>query len=247
MILQAALSGDFTKADHPTMPISRDEIVRDAVACAAAGANAIHLHPRDETGAERLDVTVVDTVARAVRAACGVPVGVSTGAWIEPNLARRLALIREWREPDYTSVNLTEEGSVEVMETLLQIGVGIEAGVWTVDDAELLGESGLGNRVMRILVEPGELQVGDNVDDALALVEQIHQTLDRFGIIVPRLQHADGRVTWPVLADSVRRGIDTRVGLEDTVLEPNGERTTGNAALIRAARTLGAGAPSPTP
>jgi hypothetical protein len=39
-----------------------------------------------------------------------------------------------------------------------------------------------------------------------------------------------------------RRGIDTRVGLEDTVLEPNGERTTGNAALVRAARATGAGA-----
>ncbi|HEX7104124.1 MAG TPA: 3-keto-5-aminohexanoate cleavage protein [Nitrolancea sp.] len=247
MMLQAALNGDFTKERHPAMPESVEELIRDAFACVAAGAGSIHLHPRDASGREQLDATVVDDVVRQVRDACGVPVGVTTGAWIEPDLARRLALIREWREPDYTSVNLSEEGALEVMETLLEIGVGIEAGVWTVEDAELLGESGLGNRVTRILVEPGELQVGESSDDALALVEQIHQTLDRFGITVPRLQHADGRVTWPVLADSVRRGIDTRVGLEDTVLEPNGERTTGNAALILAARAMGAGAPTPTP
>jgi uncharacterized protein (DUF849 family) len=242
MILQAALNGDFTKADHPAMPLSLDELVRDAVACVAAGANAIHLHPRDVTGQEQLATAVVDTVVRAVRDACDVPVGVTTGAWIKPDLARRLALIREWREPDYTSVNLSEEGSLEVMATLLEIGVGIEAGVWTVEDAEQLGNSGLGNRMTRILVEPGELQVGGDVESALALVENIHQTLDRFGITVPRLQHADGRLTWPVLADSIRRGIDTRVGLEDTVLEPNGDRTTGNASLIRAARAMGAGA-----
>jgi uncharacterized protein (DUF849 family) len=242
MILQAALNGDFTKADHPAMPISLDELVRDAVECVAAGANAIHLHPRDVTGQERLAAGVVDPVVVAVRDACGVPVGVSTGAWIEPDLTQRLALIREWHEPDYTSVNLSEDGALEVMATLLEIGVGIEAGVWTVEDAELLGNSGLGNRVTRVLVEPGELQVGGDVAAALTLVDNIHRTLDRFGLSVPRLQHADGWLTWPVLADSIRRGLDTRVGLEDTVLEPNGERTSGNAALVRAARAMGAGA-----
>jgi uncharacterized protein (DUF849 family) len=39
----------------------------------------------------------------------------------------------------------------------------------------------------------------------------------------------------------VRRGLDTRIGLEDTLSEPNGERTAGNEALVRAARELGAG------
>ena len=43
-----------------------------------------------------------------------------------------------------------------------------------------------------------------------------------------------------LLRDAVRRGLDTRVGLEDTLHGPNGERTTGNEALVRAARELGA-------
>ena len=37
------------------------------------------------------------------------------------------------------------------------------------------------------------------------------------------------------------RGIDTRIGLEDTVAGPDGERAAGNEALVRAARALGAG------
>jgi len=44
-----------------------------------------------------------------------------------------------------------------------------------------------------------------------------------------------------LLTDAIRRGLDTRIGLEDTLYEPNGTRTTGNEALVRAARTLGAG------
>jgi uncharacterized protein (DUF849 family) len=43
-----------------------------------------------------------------------------------------------------------------------------------------------------------------------------------------------------LLRDAVCRGLDTRVGLEDTLRGPDGERTTGNKALVRAARELGA-------
>lgn len=44
-----------------------------------------------------------------------------------------------------------------------------------------------------------------------------------------------------LLTNAIRRGIDTRIGLEDTLYEPSGERTAGNEALVRAARELGAG------
>jgi len=41
-------------------------------------------------------------------------------------------------------VNLSEPGAPEVMKALIQAGVGIEAGVWTVEDAERLAASGWG-------------------------------------------------------------------------------------------------------
>jgi uncharacterized protein (DUF849 family) len=244
VLLQAALNGPYTKSEHPALPVSVDELARDAAACVAAGVRAIHLHPRDAEGRERLDAEVVDEVVMEVREVCGVPVGVTTGAWIEPDLMRRLELVRAWRAPDYTSVNLSEPGATEIMRVLIQSGIGIEAGVWTVEDAERLAASGLGGGVTRILVEPGELQLLDSRDktaDALRLVEDIHRALDRFDLSAPRLQHGDGEITWVLLEDAIRRGLDTRIGLEDTLYEPNGERTGGNEALARAARELGAG------
>lgn len=69
---------------------------------------------------------------------CDVPVGVTTGGWIEPDLDRRRAMVGAWRAPDYTSVNLSEPGSIQIMHTLLDAGIGIEAGVWTVADGERL-------------------------------------------------------------------------------------------------------------
>jgi uncharacterized protein (DUF849 family) len=238
MLIQAALNGDRSRDDIGSVPLSADQLVADAVACVAAGASMLHIHPRDEQGRERLDASIVDPVVRRVRAACHVPVGVTTGAWIEPDLERRLALIRAWTAPDYTSVNVSEPGFGEVMETLLRRGIGIEAGVWTVADADALAASGMGNRVTRILVEPGERQVGSDVPAALILVADIHAALDRHGLHMPRLQHADGANAWAVLRDACRRGLDTRIGLEDTWCEPEGTRTTGNASLVRAASRI---------
>jgi len=46
----------------------------------------------------------------------------------------------------------------------------------------------LGDRLTRILVEPGELQLLDSEDkaaDAIGLVEDIHEALDQFGLPAP--------------------------------------------------------------
>ena len=92
---------------------SRSRLARDAAACVAAGARTIHLHPRDSEGQQTLEAGVVDEVVKKVRGACGVPVGTTTSAEIEPDPERRLGLVRAWREPDYASVNLSEAGAME--------------------------------------------------------------------------------------------------------------------------------------
>jgi uncharacterized protein (DUF849 family) len=223
VLLQAALNGPYGKDRHPALPVAADELARDAAACVAAGAGAIHLHPRDAGGRESLDADVINGVTAFVRSACGVPVGVSTGAWIEPGLERRLACVGSWSEPDYASVNVSEDGFERVMAALHERGIGIEAGVWSVEDVVRL--AALDIPVLRVLVEP----VG-SAD--LDLVRDIHDALDRHGVEAPRLQHGDGEGTWLLLDDAISRGLDTRIGLEDTVRGRGGDLTSGNAALV---------------
>jgi uncharacterized protein (DUF849 family) len=202
------------------------------------------MHPRDPEGRQTLQAEAVDGAVARVGGACGVPVGVTTSAEIEPDPERRLRLVGAWREPDYASVNLSEPGAVELVEVLVGMGVGVEAGVWTVKDVERLAASGLGARVTRILVEPGELQlegIRDPTAHVLELVDAIHRALDRYDLAAPRLQHGDGRVAWVLLRDAIRRGLYTRISLEDTLVGPDGERAAANEALVRAARELGAG------
>jgi uncharacterized protein (DUF849 family) len=235
MMLQAALNGDRFRDDHPAVPITAAELARDAAACVAAGAREFHIHPRGSDGRESLDVAIIDAVVLEVRAAAhGAQIGVSTGAWIEPDLETRLQAIAMWTAPDYASVNLSEPGFDLVMRVLLENGIGIEAGVASVEDAERLAASGLADRVMRVLVEP----VDPDPVAAPLLFESIHAVLDRHAITAPRLQHADGAATWPVLEDAILSGYDTRIGFEDTLFLPDGERAESNAALVAAAARL---------
>ncbi len=71
------------------------ELAEDAAACVQAGARAFHVHPRDAEGIERLDAAVVDSVVAAARGSHGYPVGVTTGAWIEPDVVQRARLVGE--------------------------------------------------------------------------------------------------------------------------------------------------------
>jgi uncharacterized protein (DUF849 family) len=224
MLLQAALNGPFTKEEHPAMPITAAELAADARACVAAGAGAIHMHPRNRHGEETLDPDVIDTTVREVRAACGVPVGVSTGAWIEPDHALKLEYLSAWTEPDYASVNVSEPGWQDVVRALSENGIGAEAGVWSVDDAIALRESGLAGDLTRVLIEPVDVDPAEAVE----LVGAIDAAL---GGAAPRLGHGDGAATWVLLSDAVRRGWDTRVGREDT-------QEARNADLIRRAMSL---------
>jgi uncharacterized protein (DUF849 family) len=132
-----------------------------------------------------------------------------------------------WSEPDYASVNLSEPGAVPVMHALLYAGIEIEAGLFHAGHAEALAGSGLADRLERVLIETSDL----------AEAAAIHELLDRHGIDAPRLQHGSGDGAWAALEDAARRGVDSRIGLEDALTLADGT-PAGNAELVRAALAL---------
>ena len=229
MIVQACINGARPHGFHPALPLTIDAMARDGAACIAAGAAELHLHPRGPDGCESL--AAVDATVAAVRQACpGTLIGVSTGAWIEGDERRTLQAIGGWRElPDYASVNLEEPGAAEVMSLLRQRGVGIEAGLASVADAERLVTLGAG--ALRILVEVGEQDVGE----ALAVAAGIEAVLRRAGVRRPLLLHGIDATVWEFVALAARRRWSTRVGLEDGSRLADGTTASGNAALAAAA------------
>lgn len=244
MLIKTCLNGGRSRRDHSAVPLTPAELAADAARAVAAGAFAVHLHPRDEAGAETLRPADVAAAVRAVRGACpGVPVGVSTGLWIsDGDIEARRHAVGSWaalpagERPDFASVNVGEPGFAAVAAELLGIGIGVEAGVWSRADAEELAASGLADRCVRVLVE----LIG--VPPALApeLAERILADLDGLGVRPQRLLHGEDGSAWGMVELAARLGLPTRIGLEDTVVGPDGEPVAGNAALVRAAAEVAA-------
>jgi uncharacterized protein (DUF849 family) len=233
VLLQAALNGD---RGHPATPRSPEELAAEARAAIDAGAGTLHLHPYDGHGLETLAAEPCAAALRAVRAACpGVPVSLSTSAAIEPDPERRIALIDAWTElPDLVTANQGEEGILELCELLGARGIGIEAGLLSLDDARVFVASGLAPRCVRALVEP----LDPDPQDALTHAEAIERVLAEGGLGLGQVHHGDGIASWAVNRRAARRGHGIRTGLEDTPVLPDGRVASGNGELVAAAASL---------
>lgn len=236
-MLQAALNGARELAEHPALPFTPDQLAADARAVRIAGADELHVHPRDAAGNESLHPAIVAPALAAIRAAApGMPVGVSTGAWIEPGRERLLAHVRAWAQlppgerPDYASVNCGEPGALDVMAALTAGGIGIEAGIVDPAGVHVLAASPSVGRVVRVLVEPSEADPAG----AVAQVRSIEQALAKARITAPRLHHGIGPATWLVIAAAPERHVDVRIGLEDVLTLPDGTSAAGNSELVAA-------------
>ena len=238
MLIQACLNGGTTRDEHPAVPLTPAELATAARAAAAAGAQSFHLHPRDPSGAQTLVAGDVLAAVAAVRAATGLPVGVTTGIWtVDGDTARRMSLVADWTgpdAPDYASINVNEPGTDALADLLTGLGIAIEAGVWTVEDARLLAASTFGDRVLRVLLEP----VDRSPDGAVATAAEAAAELTRLGITASQVHHGYGLATWDVIRAAVAMGQDIRIGLEDTTVLPDGRVAAGNGELVAAAVRL---------
>jgi uncharacterized protein (DUF849 family) len=234
-LVQCALNGHYSRADHPDVPVTLEQLVADAVACHRAGAESVHLHPRRPTDAvESLAAETHDAVVAAIRGAVPeLEISCSTQEDIDlGGAADRIVAIRAWRSPpDVVSLNLSEDGAVELGTALLERGTGIEAGVFTLDDADTLLSAPWAARVHRVLVEV--IFEHDDVS-AIDLARAIDERVAVLGR--PRLWHGDARATWAVVDAGLAAGVDVRVGLEDTLVGRDGGLAPPNAAQV--AQTL---------
>lgn len=232
-MIKACLNGSRSGGEHPCLPVSAADLATAAAASVRYGAGALHLHPRDAAGTESLDASDCARALQAVRKRCpGIPVGLSTGLWITASVTARLEAVACWESlPDFASVNFSEDGVAELCELLRGRGIGIEAGLASSADADLFLESGI--NVLRILIEVA----GDAVA-AIQTAATIEAMLERGRVTAPVLEHGYDDATWPVLARAFARGYDVRVGLEDTLILPDGRIAADNAELVSAAVKL---------
>jgi uncharacterized protein (DUF849 family) len=233
-VIKVCLNGDHGRDRHPALPVTPAEVAAAGAAAVAAGAAAVHVHPRgpDESESFRAE-DVVATVEALRHSSPGVPLGVSTRDGVVADLSTKLALVGGWPGPadggpDMASVNWHEQGAEAIAEALVANGIDVEAGLWTPEAARRCLTSGWVDRCVRVLVEmvPGSSASPEVAAEILALLPSGAP---------PVLVHGEGEWAWPVLRWASGRGVDLRIGLEDTLVDSRGEAAVDNAALVREA------------
>ena len=229
-MIEVALNGARTRSENPAIPLTVAELAESAREAVAAGAGCVHFHVRATDGRESVDAPDVAAALAVMRRAIpGVPIGVSTAQWIEPDSAARHQKVAEWTVlPDFASVNFNEPGAVALAELLISVGVGIEAGLGSVLAVENFVGSKIGPRCLRALLEPEEQEMGA----AVAVIGFLEAFLNRGNVKIPRLLHGYEGTAWDFVGLAAARGYDTRIGFEDTVKMRDGNPASGNGQLV---------------
>jgi uncharacterized protein (DUF849 family) len=228
MDAHSAVNENGRQDEHPTgaAPMGTPLVCApsaDVVASSegAASAERESLYPED----------VARTILAVRAAAPKAAVGVSTGAWILPHPARLQAAAAWEVLPDFASVNFSEDGAAELARLLLARGVDVEAGLSYAADAEVFLASGLAASCIRVLIEPQEQEMARAAETVNA-IEKVLETRTQEARLPPLLLHGTEATAWPMLDEAIARGHDVRIGLEDTLVMPDGRMAKDNAELV---------------
>jgi uncharacterized protein (DUF849 family) len=237
-----------TKADHPALPMTADEIAREAAACRAAGAAMIHLHVRDKNGKHLLDAEAYRAATAAIRRAAGADFVVqitteSVGIYLP---GYQMAMVRDVR-PEACSLAIrelvpnaaAEREAAAFFAWLAANGVQPQFILYTAEEvrrfADLRARGIVPQPAPFVLYVLGRYAAGQSSDP-----------LD----LAPFLAAAERDWHWAVCAFGPKEGSvaltaavlggHSRVGFENNLLLGDGRLAPDNAALVEQARRLAA-------
>lgn len=91
IITVAAVGAEISREQQPNLPLTPNELARDASDCVEAGASIYHLHVRDDAGRPTMDVDTFRSAHDAIRSACDAIVQFTSGGAVSDTAEARLA------------------------------------------------------------------------------------------------------------------------------------------------------------
>lgn len=229
--------GRLTKADHPEVPISLEEIVATAVECHAAGADGLHFHVRDQNGQHVLDAGLYkEALSELRRAVPHMLCQITTEAMdrYSPQQQRQLV---DSIQPTAVSVSLAEmlsDGETTAATMFYarckERDIAVQHILYNRQDLDTLShwvEAGnLSSDGLQILYVLGRYSAPQNsivtdLDPILAWLPQLRFTLDWAAC-------AFGRNETSCLLAAARHGGKIRIGFENSIYKSDGSVARSN-------------------
>jgi 3-keto-5-aminohexanoate cleavage enzyme len=240
VIITAALTGPVaTKADHPALPCTPEEIAAAARDACAAGAAVVHVHLRDEDGRPTGRLDVARRVVGLIEDACPALVQLSTGVGLTVPFEEREQLVEA--RPRMATLNVCSmsfgagefrnppDGVRRLAARMAELGVRPEIELYD------LGHLDVALR----LVDEGLLQPPLQFSVVMGVQGGIPATPADLVTFASRLPAGStwqvigiGRGNLPMTAMGLAMGANARTGLEDTLMVRRGQAARSNAELV---------------
>jgi uncharacterized protein (DUF849 family) len=232
-------------AEHPNLPITIDAIAAEAMACQAAGVQAIHMHVRDDHGRHSLDASLYLAATQAVRRLAGseLVVQITTEAVGQFKPHEQIAVVRAV-QPEAVSIAMkelipdpgAEAAAAALYRWAYQQQIAVQHIIYAADELEHLldlMQRGVIPGNHHSLIFPLGRYAADQESDPAELVP-----------FVAKVQQQGGaeRFTWWTCAFGVAEtaslvataalGGHCRIGFENSFFNADGSRADSNAERI---------------
>ena len=249
VIITVAPTGPLTtRANHPDLPVTPEEIGRAVAEAAEAGAAVAHVHARDADQRPTADPRTYGRIAQEIRERCDIVVQASTGVGLDVSCEDRLEIVASG-DVDVTMATLNPASMTfgagtfsnppwfvdRLAEAMKERGIQPELEVYD------FGHVGLCTDLVRRELVNAPLQFsfvmgvrgGMPGDPALlpALISMLPE-----GAIWQAI--GIGRAQLPLSFAALALGGNVRVGFEDNVYFHRGELATSNAQFVQRAVEL---------
>jgi uncharacterized protein (DUF849 family) len=239
------------KSDHAEIPMTDDELVAAAVACAKAGADGIHFHLRDENGRHLLDADRYQVLLdRLAEAAPGMYLQVTSETAGYYEASEQQAMMRALK-PAYVSVGMREmvckdadwSAAREFYHWAAENGVEIQHILYAPDEVEQFVDACADGRIpgnhQLVLFVQGTYAEGSR--NSIPLSQYLAPLQAAKGLTFDWMICAFGDLETASLVRAAELGGKARVGFENSlnnadgsIAKDNAERVAEVGAAIRA-------------
>lgn len=239
-IMVAPTGARRTRFDHPALPVTLPQILESAAACHRAGADAIHLHVREDDGGHSLDAgRYREALAELANTLPTMAVQISTEAVgifdVTAQLKCLKAVAPKWASVSIREIARAPELANAVYGTCHDAGTKVQHIIYGVDDIALLRDW-----QSKGLVRPDQLDVicvlGRYTTGQVSQPSDLDPFLAELAPEISWMVCAFGPSEHACLHYAAQRGGTLRVGFENSLTHENGEPHTDNVASITALR-----------
>ena len=238
-VLTTALTGPIaTKADHPALPTTPEEIAAAAAEAARAGAAVVHVHLRDLDERPTADLDIARRAVGLIEESCDALVQLSTGVGLGVPIGERAQIVEA--RPRMATLNVCSmtfgagefsNPPDEVRRLASRMGeLGVKPELELYDTGHL--------EMALVLHREGLLQEPLQFSLVMGVLGGMPATPATLVSLIDRMPSGSiwqvigiGRHNLSMTAIGLAMGGNARTGMEDTLLIRRGQPATGNGEL----------------